>query len=791
MQIYNSYSSLEIANIVKGKHVGDNELKINSISYDTRLIFNTVNGLFIALNTKKNNGHSFIDEAYNKGIKCFLVEKLPTKTHNDANYIMVNNSLESLQHWAKIHRQKYDIPIIAITGSYGKTIVKEWIYHLTNSTFNVFRSPKSFNSQLGVALSLLMVAPHHELAIIELGISKGGEMDVLKDIVKPTHTIITNVSDAHIENFKNKSALVQEKEKLLLKENNVYFNKINWPKYQRVLTENGQLITIENKSKQISFEIPHKDEISAINFISCVSMLRLINFDINKIKTLSPTLPRITSRLEKKEGINACTLINDTYSSDSSSIFHALETLKAEAGKAKTTFIYVVSNNDNDIDDERWNNINNWLQQFKISQFIVVGEKSSSIKFNTPALFYKNTSSFEDDFTNLNLYNHHILLKGKNNKLTQLISDKLEAKKHQTKLEIDLNKVEYNFNKYKSHLSKEVKILAMIKAAGYGAGIVEMGKKLQNCQVDFLGVAYVDEGVELRRNGIEVPILVMNVDALSMNNLIEHRLTPAIHDLNQLNQFTSKLIELNIKAFAIHLKINTGMNRLGFDENEIDTLLTFLKSQPEIKVEGIFSHLSASDHIEGERQTKNQIEIFKTLSHKIESHLNIIAIKHILNSAGIERYSNYNFDMVRLGIGLYGISSMIDLKPIATLSSIISKVRTISKGDQIGYGISNKVTKKTKVAIVPIGYADGFSRSLGNGVGKMIVNNKLVPTIGNICMDMTFIDVTDLDVKIGDVVEIFGSNRKIENLAKEANTIPYEILSSISHRVVRVYERDQ
>ena len=331
----------------------------------------------------------------------------------------------------------------------------------------------------------------------------------------------------------------------------------------------------------------------------------------------------------------------------------------------------------------------------------------------------------------------------------------------------------------------------MIKAAGYGAGIVEMGKKLQNCQVDFLGVAYVDEGVELRRNGIEVPILVMNVDALSMNNLIEHRLTPAIHDLNQLNQFTSKLIELNIKAFAIHLKINTGMNRLGFDENEIDTLLTFLKSQPEIKIEGIFSHLSASDNIEGERQTKNQIEIFKTLSHKIESHLNIIAIKHILNSAGIERYSNYNFDMVRLGIGLYGISSMIDLKPIATLSSIISKVRTISKGDQIGYGISNKVTKKTKVAIVPIGYADGFSRSLGNGVGKMIVNNKLVPTIGNICMDMTFIDITDLDVKIGDVVEIFGSNRKIENLAKEANTIPYEILSSISHRVVRVYERDQ
>ena len=772
-----------------GKYEGNVNFKVASICFDSRLIFNETNGLFIAIKTTKNDGHKFIREAYEKGIRCFVTERPPKKKEKDASYIIVKDSILSIQKWAKHHRQKFNIPILAISGSYGKTIVKEWIFHFTKSTYNVIRSPKSYNSKLGVALSVLMLTDKHELGIFELGISEPGEMDVLKSMTQPTHVIITNISTAHIENFENKSQLVKEKEKLIIKNNTIYYKKGNIPAWQKKIVEEGQQITIESNGKKRTFTIPFKDEISAYNFNHCLAFLDIINVREENIRKLSPFLPKISSRLEKKSGINNSTLINDTYSHDHSSIFHGLETLKAESGKGHTTFIYV---NDQHVKTKESNEIMNWVKKFEISQFIAIGANLKHIKsqLRQNDFQFNNLNEFDAFFENLNIYNHHVLLKGNNKSTAQKINEKIEAKKHETVLEINLNHVENNFTFYKNLISKNTKILAMIKAAGYGAGLIEIGKKLEFCNVDFLGVAYVDEGVELRKNGIAKPILVMNPSVGSFNTLINHHLTPAIHDLNQLNSFTGKLIDLNVNAYPVHLKLNSGMNRLGFSANEIDSLITFLQSQPEIKVEGIFSHLFASDNKEGESQTLGQIQNFKLSCEKIEGSLRINTIKHILNTAGIERYADYQFNMVRLGIGLYGISSNYDLKPIATLTSTVSKIREIESEEFIGYGLTNVTKKKTKIAIIPVGYADGFARALGNGKGSMMIKNKLIPTIGNVCMDMTFLDVTNLNINEGDRVEVFGPNRKIEDLAKEAYTIPYEILSCISQRVVRVYEKD-
>ncbi len=789
MHINSSYSTKEIAKIIDGKYIGNVNFIVSSVCYDSRLIFNDTNGLFLAIKTKKNDGHKYILDAYNKGIRSFIVEKLPKIVENDATYILVKDSIISLQKWAKHHRDRFNIPVLAISGSYGKTIVKEWIFHLTKSTYNVLRSPKSFNSKIGVALSVLMLSKHHELGVFELGISKPDEMVVLKKITKPTHVIITNVANAHLENFESKTELIKEKEKLLLEENNVYYKNGKLPLYEQKTTETGQEIILNKGGKKRIFTIPFKNEISALNFIHCIAFLDLIKIKEDTIKNLCPSLPKISSRLEKKEGIFNSTLINDTYSHDHSSIYHGLEMLKAESGKGNSTLIYV---NDKKLNKDESDEIMNWINKFEISQFIIIGSKlkhlQSQLRQND--IYFKSLNAFNIGFEKLNLFNHHILLKGNNKSITQKINEKIEAKKHETALEINLNHIENNYTFYKKLISNETKILAMIKAAGYGAGLIEIGKKLEFCNVDYLGVAYVDEGVDLRNNGIEKPILVMNPGTNSFTSLINNNLTPAIHDINQLNSFTGKLIDLNINAYPVHLKLNSGMNRLGFSSKEIDSLITFLMSQPEIKVEGIFSHLFASDDKNAENQTLNQINNFKIDCEKIEDSLKINTIKHILNTSGIEHYRDHQFNMVRLGIGLYGISSKFDLKPVASLTSIVSKIRVIDPDEFIGYGLTSLTKKKTKIAIIPVGYADGYSRILGNGKGKMMINNQLASTIGNICMDMTFLDITDLKIKEGDKVEIFGMNRKIQDLAEEADTIPYEILSQISQRVVRVYEKD-
>lgn len=792
MLINNTYTLGKIGKITGGECIGEVNHKINNIHYDSRIYVENNNHLFIAIKTKNNDGHKYIDEAYKNGIRFFLLDRPPSTIKKDAGYLIVNDTLKSLQKWAKHHRKKFNLPVLAISGSYGKTIVKEWIYFFLRKKYNIVRSPKSYNSQLGVSLSLLTINKSHDIAIIESGISNPGEMEILKDIISPTHTIITNIGSAHIENFKDIVHLKKEKEKLTKNTIHSTPKERNSQKISKKILQKGQEITVNYLNEVESFILNQKDEIYSENFLSCLWFLEQLNIDKKIIEENCSNLPEIAMRLEKKYGINNSTLINDSYNADLSSIKIAFETLKTESGNHKTTVILSDLLKDDFSENNSYNNIFKLIETYKIDQFIGIGSELYQLKKNKKSNFkyYKTVHDFVSKLNTLEIENHYVLIKGNRNKDFQKIALKLQAKKHDTVLEINLDSLKENLQLYKNIIPKTTKILVMIKAAGYGTGMVEIAKKLEKSNVDFLGVAYSDEGIELRKNKIKTPILVMNVENKSMEEVIENKLTPAIHNFQQLDDFTKVLIGLGIKGYPIHVKINTGMNRMGFDLNEIDELINYLLSQPELKAEGIFSHLAASDLKEGKEFTQQQIERFKLVTRKIEQKLNQTLIKHLLNTSGIESYNNNSFDMVRLGVGIYGISNTLPLANVATLYSRITKIRTVSSNEQIGYGLSNTTKSKVKIAIVPIGYADGFSRALGNGNGQVFINGSLVPTIGNICMDMAFFNVTEITAKKGDKVEIFGSNNSIISLAKSINTIPYEILSSISERVVRTYEKD-
>ena len=789
MLINQKYALKDVAKITNGKIIGNENSVIKNIYYDTRIFVENNGHLFIAIQTKNNDGHLFINHAYEKGIRLFLINKYPKIILEGASYLIVDNSLMALQKWAEFHRKKFKLPVLAITGSYGKTIVKEWLYFMLKKTFKIIRSPKSFNSQLGTALSILTIEKSHELAIIEAGISKPGDMEKLRTIINPNYALITNIGLAHAENFRSKQHLIDEKMKLVEDVESYYFSKHEGHVFK--INSKGQLVITNYLNKKETFQIPQKDEYSAKNFICCLRFMEKLLIDVNLIKKLCVNLPDLALRMEKKEGINQSVIINDSYHTDLPSLKIALEILKSESEDQKTTLILSEINSKISSAPNFYTQVSNLIKAFKIDQFIAVGKTffKNKNKFNGKSIFFKSTKDLLAHIKDIDIKENYVLIKGSKEEF-QKISLKLESKKHATTLEINLENIEKNFITYKSLLKAKTKILVMIKAAGYGTGLLEIGKKLAKIDVDFLGVAYTDEGVELRKSKIKCPILVMNVELNAMEDIIENDLTPVIHDLNQLNEFTNKLIGFQILNFPIHVKINTGMNRMGIDINEIEELLEFVTCQPEIEIKGVFSHLAASDTHEGEKLTKQQINNFISVTKKIEKKLNKPVVKHILNTSGIENYTDNCFDMVRLGIGIYGISKNLKLNNVATLKTKISKIRTVSPNNQIGYGTKSTVKQKIKIGIIPIGYADGFSRALGNGKATVFINGNYAPTFGNICMDMSFINLTSIDAKIGDTVEIFGENNSIEKLASSINTIPYEILSSISNRVVRVYNKD-
>ncbi len=797
-----NYSTREVSDIVGGSHYGKSNSFIKSLVTDTRNYIYSEQPMFIALKGRKQDGHQFIHDAYKKGIRNFLVSENNFSNLKNANFIVVKDTLASLQSWATHHRSIFNIPIIAITGSNGKTIIKEWLYHFLRTRHNIIRSPKSYNSQLGVALSLLMINKDHDLAIIEVGISEPGDMSQLKKMIQPTHAILTNLGSIHAENFN--SASDHHKEKLSLLEGtsafgpSLHFQKINYfnnhghlLKVTKLKTfSNCQKITFNWKGKEYIAEIPHKDYASAHNISTCINFLLIWGLPINEILELCKTIPSIALRMGKRKGFDNSIIIDDSYNSDLVSIHMALEHLVKESGNRKRIVILSDILTDKADANKLYKEIALWIKSHKIDLFIGIGIQISAHKhlFKSSS-FYDSTASFLKELHLYSFKESAILIKGTRSFSFEKIARSLEKKSHETILTINLKSLYKNFVHYRNLTPKNVKILCMIKASGYGAGIIEIAKKLCEAKPDYFGVAYTDEGIELRENNIQLPILVMNPEINSFDDIIKNKLTPSIYSLEQMDLFIRKLIDLNERQYPIHLKFDTGMHRLGFTSSEINAVCDLILNQPEIRVEGVFSHLASSDSENDDPYTLKQLSDFDKLCQTTEEILGYSVNKHILNTSGIERFKNQSFDMVRLGLGLYGISSFNKNKvtPIASLTSSISQIKSINKGESIGYNRGQKLKRDSKIGVIPIGYADGYSRLLSNGKGKVFVNECMVPTIGKICMDMTMLDLTDVDAQVGDAVEIFGPNHTIAELAEELQTIPYEILSSISERVVRIY----
>ena len=822
------YPVSEIVKIVKGDLISNqsHDIHIKDILIDSRRLISPDNCLFFALVSKRNDGHKYIDELYKKGIRYFIVSHKPKNFNEYKNtaFILVKNTLNALQLLSAAHRKKFDIPVIGITGSNGKTIVKEWLYQLMSENIKIIRSPKSYNSQIGVPLSVWQMEQKYDLAIFEAGISEPDEMDKLQPIIQPTIGIFTNIGQAHDKNFIRTNQKVGEKLKLFTKVDTLIYspdhteiqeiiirseilkniNSFTWSKKSgadilitNISKLNGETkITAEFKNENIKIIIPFTDNASIENAIHCWATMLFLKYENDLIAKRMLKLCSIAMRLELKEGINNCSIINDSYNSDINSLSIALDFLNQQKQHKEKTIILsdILQSGRNDVD--LYSGIADLLSNKEIKRIIGIGPAISkqADKFKIDKCFYLTTDEFLRKFSFSSFRNESILLKGARIFEFEQISKALQQKAHETILEVDLNAMVHNLNYYRSKLNPSTKIMAMVKAFSYGSGSFEIANVLQYHRIDYLTVAYADEGVELRKAGITVPIMVMNPDEQSFDGIIKHSLEPEIYNFRILG-LLEKAIKKNIlpknKPVKIHIKLDTGMHRLGFEEKDIDKLSKQLEINKSIYVQSIFSHLAASEEPAHDDFTNLQIDRFKKMSDLLKSKIDHPVLLHILNSAGINRFPSARFDMVRIGISLYGIAfdrtEQNSLENVSTLKSSISQIKNIPARDTIGYNRKGVAENDMIIAIVPIGYADGLSRKLGNRRGKLFVNGKSAYIVGNVCMDMCMIDITDIQAKEGDEVIIFGDDYPIQNIAKDMDTIPYEILTGISRRVKRIY----
>lgn len=825
--LHNTYSCAEIAEVIGAKVISNSEkdIEIKDILVDSRRLISPNHCLFFALNTNRNSGHKYVADLFKKGVRAFVVSQLTDEFLKmpEAIFLEVDNTLVALQKLTAKHRSNFEIPIIGITGSNGKTIIKEWLYQLLGTDKKIIRSPKSYNSQIGVPLSVWQLNNEHELAIFEAGISEPEEMQNLQKIINPSIGIFSNIGQAHDENFINTQQKIGEKLKLFTKVDKLIYNA-DQKELKEIIIKSGILNNIETfswgeaedcdlqiqnidkdgKSSVIhgvfenlkcSITIPFTDDASIENAIHCWATMLLLGSKPKEISEKMMALTPIAMRLELKEGINNCTIINDAYNSDFNSLVIALDFLNQQNQHRNKLIILsdILQSGRNEVD--LYTKVATLLEQKKIDEIIGIGPAISrqADQFNIKKTFFKDTEAFLQSYPFGNFNHQSILLKGARIFEFEQISRILQQKVHETVMEINLDALVSNLNYYKSLLLPSTRIMAMVKAFSYGSGGFEIANILQFHQVDYLAVAYADEGVELRKAGITTPIMVMSPEEYAFDTMIRHQLEPEIFSFKAL-----RLLEKAIKRGAIpqnkpvkvHLKLDTGMHRLGFDETEIDSLIKQLKNNSLIYVQSIFSHLAGSDKPELDEFTQQQIASFRRMSDRIISAFDHEIFRHILNSAGIIRFPEAQFNMVRLGIGLYGIDTIdaqSKLENVASLRSVISQIRNVKKGDSVSYNRSFIANEDIRVGIVSIGYADGLLRSLGNNNVSLLVNNQLAPVIGDICMDMCIIDLTDIDAKEGDDVVIFNSDHPIEKLAEAAHTIPYEIISRISRRVKRVY----
>ena len=825
------YTLSTIASVVNGRLISftTNDSKISDILIDSRKLISPIGTLFIALKTKKNDGHKYISSLYQRGMRNFMVSTVPENSDSfqDASFIEVENTLLALQVLVSDKRKQFDIPVIGITGSNGKTIIKEWLFQMLQADKEVIRSPKSYNSQVGVPLSVWQMKPEHEIAIFEAGISEPDEMQKLQAIIQPTIGIFTNIGQAHDENFINTNQKIGEKLKLFTKVNTLIYNldhsdiqgiiirsqilecvdPFTWSTKQAADLQITKAEKIDNSThlaalfqeQKISIQIPFIDAASIENSCHVWALMLHLGYDNEMIRERMLKLNPIAMRLELKEGINNCSIINDSYNSDINSLSIALDFLNQQNQHNKKTLILsdILQSGKKDLD--LYEEISQLLEEKNVDKLIGIGPAISRMqdRFQLESQFFLTTEEFLSKFPFTNFQNESILLKGARFFEFEQISKALQQKSHQTILEINLDALISNLSYFRIKLKPETKMMIMVKAFSYGSGSFEIANVMQYFRADYLAVAYADEGVELRKSGINLPIMVMSPDEQSFDSILKYDLEPEIYSftiLDKLEEAIKKNILPKNKPVKIHIKIDTGMHRLGFEPADIEQLIKRLKGNNQIYPTSIFTHLAASDDPRFDEFTHEQVDILNKTSEKIQVNFDHPILKHTLNSAGIHRFPEYQLDMVRLGIGLYGISPSPEeernLQNIGSLKTSITQIKHLKSGQSVGYNRAYLCKEDKTIGIIPIGYADGLNRLLGNKRSDVLVQGVKVPIIGNVCMDMCMIDLTETNAQEGDEVIIFNTQQHIRELANAAQTIPYEILTGISRRVKRVYFKE-
>ncbi len=777
---------------------------------DSRKAIQAEGACFFAMAGPRHDGHQYIASLYQTGVRQFVVEKpLPWGEYPNANFFLCSSSLVVLQAIAQHHRQQFNIPVIGITGSNGKTIIKEWLFQLLSPDYDVVKSPGSYNSQLGVPLAVMQMQPHHQLGIFEAGLSRSGEMEKLEVILQPTIGIFSNIGPAHDEGFVSRQQKVEEKMKLFSRCPLLIFCYDHEPVRQVVLASgrphlswgrHGQAdvrvnvaqnkLTLVASGREQILTLPFSDAASAENLLHCIVLMIHLGKSMEVIQERIQHLKSVPMRLELKQGINQCSLIDDTYNNDLAGLQISLDFLAAQQKKKKTIVLSDILQSGLG-EEELMQHVAALLRRAGIQKIIAVGPVlhrfSYLFDFISERYFYETTEALLDELSADAFQGEVILLKGARSFGFERVVHRLQRKIHGTVMEIDLDAMVHNLNYFRSKLRPQVKLMAMVKAFAYGSGSEEVANLLQFHKVDYLGVAYADEGVELRKNHITLPIMVMNPSEEGFETLLRHRLEPEIYSLRLLQ---SLIQFLGGSTCRIHLKLDTGMHRLGFTEETLDEALMLLKQHNHLEVASVFTHLAGSDESRHDEFSRQQVARFSKMAIQIETTLGYRPLRHVLNSPGIMRFPDYQFDMVRLGIGLYGVNptdNQAPMRPVATLKTVISQIKTIAPGETIGYGRWGQAEKEMTLATIAIGYADGFSRAFSRGVGCVLVHGQKAPVVGNVCMDMTMVDITGIGAQEGDEVIVFGEGLPIHEVAARIHTIPYEILTNTSERVKRVF----
>jgi alanine racemase len=800
----------EIENITRGEVLQlFRDQTISELVTDSRKAVRAEGAVFFAISGSHHDGHQFVGKLYALGIRNFIVERAIDNIGPESNILKVDSSIAALQRIVARHRSSIKAPLIGITGSNGKTIIKEWLYQLLAPEFKIAKNPASYNSQLGVPLSVWKMQPHHTLGIFEAGISTVNEMPKLQEVLKPSLGIFTNIGSAHDEGFKNieekireKLLLFKETERLIYcKDHTVIDTAVReTPIHSYTWGENsGADVRIEKQpgrylvttaNEEFSLSVPFSDQASIENCFHCMMVMLQVGLPPATIQDRLSSLRAVPMRLELKEGINQCQIIDDTYNNDLAGLQVSLDFLAHQHQKNKKRVILSDIHESGLSDAALAKKVAALIYAGHIDSFIGIGPVLASYQndFPSSSRFFQSTEEFLRDFNFNSLRDEMILIKGARVYTFEKIVNRLQRKVHGTVMEIDLGALVHNLNYFKTRLKPETKIMAMVKAFAYGSGSNEIANVLQYHKIDYLGVAYADEGVELRKNNISVPIMVMNPSEVGFETMLAYHLEPEIYSFKILESLADFL---QGRACQVHIKIDTGMHRLGFGKDDIDKLCGLLTEHRNLQVASVFSHIAGADEKKHDTFSGDQAARFSAMADEISQRIRYRPIYHLLNSSGILRLPGWQFDMVRLGIGLYGIDPSENhahpLKPVATLKTIISQIKEIPAGETVGYGRMGTTPKPATIATVAIGYADGFSRAFSKGVGQVLVHGKRAPVIGNVCMDMTMIDITGIPAREGDEVIVFGKGLPIQELADNIHTIPYEILTSTSERVKRVF----